>query len=158
MGSQINVTDAAVGGIWSTSNNLIASVNAYGVVTPVSPGMVNIIYSLTAACGPASATHVVSVLSLADCNHGTSGVGTVAGTVELKVYPNPNNGTFTMNLVSDNKEQVFVTITNVVGQKVKEFTATTNNDVEIILDQPGGVYILSAVAGDKKYIEKVTIK
>jgi len=80
---------------------------------------------------------------------------TVTG--ELKLLPNPNNGTFTMNLLSDNDEQAQVVITNIVGEKVKEFTIATNKDAEIKLNQAPGLYFISATTAQGKYVAKVVV-
>jgi hypothetical protein len=74
------------------------------------------------------------------------------------VFPNPNNGVFTMQLLSGSQEPVQVTVTNIMGRKVKEFTTTTNRATDITLDQPAGIYILSATAGNRRYIQKITVK
>ncbi len=157
MGAFINVTDGAIGGTWSSSNDLIANINWDGLVTPVAPGMINVIYTLTNGCGPAAATHVVTVIPLSNCTI-TIVRGVTINQAELKVYPNPNQGIFTMNLVSGIDEDVHVAITNIVGQKLKEFTSTTNKVIEITLDQPAGVYILSATTASGNYVTKVTVE
>ena len=159
MGASITLVDGAPGGMWSSSAPLVATINGVGVVTPVGPGMTNIIYTLATTCGTATTTHVLTVIPLADCNGGTqTGVSNIAAIVELKVYPNPNRGSFTMKMLSNSKEQVHVTITNVLGQKVKEFITATNSETEVQLNQPAGVYVLTAIADDRRYIEKVTVE
>ncbi len=159
MGSFINLSDATPGGVWSSSNPLVASVNPAGLVTPKSPGMANIQYNQTNACGTAFAIHPVTVLSLADCNGGTLAAETESLTIsELRVYPNPTSGVFTMNLISGITEDVHVTVTDVVGRKITELNTNTNRETQIKLDQPGGIYILYAVAGDRTYIQKITVK
>lgn len=76
---------------------------------------------------------------------------------EMKLVPNPNKGAFTMNLQSDRNEQVNVVITNILGEKVIEFTTTTNTTMEIKLDQAPGVYILSAITNRGSYVTKVMV-
>jgi hypothetical protein len=76
---------------------------------------------------------------------------------QLKVAPNPNGGAFTMNLVSDNDEPVHVVITNVLGEKVKEFMATTNRVVDLQLNEAAGMYLLTATTANGKFVAKVII-
>ena len=104
---------------------------------------------------PGSAT--VTVLSQADCKERVTDSRQTDISL-LKVYPNPNRGSFTMNLLSGSKEQVQVTITNMLGQKVKEFITAANHETEVRLDQPAGIYVLTAIAGDRIYTEKVTVE
>jgi len=75
----------------------------------------------------------------------------------LNVYPNPNQGQFILYLNSGTSEQAPVTITNVVGEKVKELTIPTNTSVNIKLDQPAGIYFISAQTASSKYTTKITI-
>jgi len=75
----------------------------------------------------------------------------------LKLVPNPNKGVFNMTLVSDNNEQADVVITNILGEKVKEFNIATNNTAEIKLDQAPGIYILSATTSEGTVEAKVMI-
>ena len=162
IGKSISVSDLTPGGVWSSSNTLIATVTPSGLVTGVSAGTSSISYTVTNSCGTNASTISVKVLTPAECTGITpavNGVTTItANTVELRVYPNPNNGVFTMDLLSENEEQVQVTITNIMGQKVKEFTIGTNQTAEIKLDQPSGIYILSAIVGDRRYMEKITVE
>ncbi len=88
-----------------------------------------------------------------------AGVATVTEgqNTALNVFPNPNRGTFTMNLLSDIDEEAHVVITNVVGQKVKEFITTTNKTVDIKLDQAPGIYLISASTTHGRYVAKIEI-
>jgi len=76
---------------------------------------------------------------------------------ELKLAPNPNKGIFTMNLLSENNEQVRIVITNILGEQVKEFTATTNTDTEISLNAAAGIYLLSANTEHGRYVARVVV-
>jgi uncharacterized protein YjdB len=62
-GSTISLTDAAAGGVWSSSNTGIATVDATGLVTPVAAGTVTISYSVTNGCGTVAATAVINVFA-----------------------------------------------------------------------------------------------
>jgi uncharacterized protein YjdB len=57
----ISLSDAAPGGTWSSSNTDIATVDAGGVVSPVSAGTVTISYTVTNSCGSESATKTITV-------------------------------------------------------------------------------------------------
>ncbi len=77
---------------------------------------------------------------------------------DLKVFPNPNGGVFAMNLSSDIDESVHVVITNLLGEKVKEFTTMTNKLTDIKLNAAPGVYLLSASTAHGKYVVKVVVE
>jgi len=77
---------------------------------------------------------------------------------ELKVYPNPNGGTFSLSLLSDIDEPVHVTITDVLGQKITELSIMTNKEVQITLNQAAGVYMVTATTGNGRYLAKITVE
>ena len=135
-GLTITLSDPVAGGTWSSSNSAVASVSAVGIVAGVSAGTATISYTFTNTCGSRSATHPVAVLSHSDCNTFVNGPS--AFTEELQVYPNPNQGVYTMKLITENEVPVTVVITNVIGKKVKEFTTTSNKTVEIQMNTQTG--------------------
>ena len=156
-GQTINLSESGTpGGTWSSNNTGVATVSA-GIVAGVSAGSATISYTVANSCGSRTATHGVTVLTQAECN---TQVGTVPGTdpYELTVYPNPNKGTFTLNLASDKDEHVRVVISNIIGQKVKEFTIATNKSVSVTIDKAAGFYLLSVYTSKGKYVTKVTVE
>ncbi len=60
LGSNITLTDATGGGIWSSSNASIASVSS-SIVSGVTTGTATISYTVTNGCGSISALHPVTV-------------------------------------------------------------------------------------------------
>ena len=77
---------------------------------------------------------------------------------EVRVYPNPSRGTFTLDLVTENDEPVMVVVTNIIGKKVKEFTTTTNKITEVQLNTAPGIYLLTASTSNGRYVAKVTVE
>ena len=156
----ITLSDNVSGGVWSSSNSSLATVTpATGVVTAATngPATVTITYKVINTCGTYSVTYVVHIRSASQCATGVNPV-TEAQLTGLKVFPNPNGGTFTMNLLSDvADEEVHVVITNIVGEKVKEFITTTNKSVDIKLNPAAGIYLLSASTAHGRYIAKVVV-
>jgi len=156
----IMLTDMVTGGVWSSSNGS-ATVSSAGLlselVTGVYPNTDTIIYTVTNICGSASVMRPITILQTGAC---AADVNMVSNPVNaaLKVYPNPNDGTFTMNLLSDIDEAVQVTVTNIIGQKVNEFTTTTNKTIDIKLDKASGIYTLSATTEHGNYVVKVVVE
>jgi len=155
-GLTIDLSDAVPGGAWSSQDASVATVSG-GVVTGVTAGVDNITYSVTNACGTVSAVHSITVLSPEECNTGVNPVNKGAA-AELKVYPNPNGGTFSLSLLSDIDEPVHVTITDVLGQKITELSIMTNKEVQITLNQAAGVYMVTATTGNGRYLAKITVE
>ena len=77
VGSAIILSDAATGGVWSSSNTGVATV-AGGVVTGLATGSATISYTVTNMCGTAIATHTVLVAK-------PSGAGGITGPPDVCV-------------------------------------------------------------------------
>ncbi len=158
-GQNITLANGVMGGTWSSGNPGVASVATTGVVSGIAAGTATISYTMANSCGNRSATRTVVVLSPADCGGGGVSVkGTAQAQDELKVFPNPNKGSFNLHLITGNEEPVTVIITNIIGRKIKEFTTTTNKITEVQMNTSPGIYLLTATTGNGRYVSKVTVE
>jgi len=139
------------GGVWTTSDpsrvHLIGSNNF--VVT--LGGDFDFVYTVSNVCGPSSSTLHLSLPHSAGVNNITT------ATNGFNVFPNPNNGSFTLNLTAALNEQVQVNVINSVGQTVKEISVATNKTNTVSLDLASGVYFLNATTATGNYSTKITI-
>jgi uncharacterized protein YjdB len=87
--STITLTDPATGGTWSVTNSH-ASVSGSGVVTGLTAGLDTVMYTETAVCGTAVATHVVTV-SILPVAGGIVGAATTCAGI-LTAYSNAVTG------------------------------------------------------------------
>ncbi|MES2702532.1 MAG: T9SS type A sorting domain-containing protein [Bacteroidota bacterium] len=150
VGGSYTLTGYPAGGTWTASNNTVASLIGYGFFVMLKRGRDTFTYTVTNLCGTASKQFVVEL--------STVGVDDVnSSTASFDVYPNPSNGAFAINLSSDNNDAAVVTVTNAIGQTVKEFTLAANKVSQVQLDQPAGVYFITAVSATGRYTSKVTI-
>ena len=130
-----------------TDSAVLESVGSFVVL---NTGTDTITYRYTNACGTVDSTFVITLIA--------AGVNSMGNTnAALNVYPNPNQGEFTLNLSSGITEDAVVTVTNIVGEKVKELAISTNKPTNIKLDQPAGLYFLSATTANGRYTAKITI-
>jgi hypothetical protein len=141
-GASIILSTNPTGGDWASSNATIASVTTAGSVTGMSPGLASITYSLTNSCGTTTSTYMVHVFSTGYCDSMTAVPSIVGQTNQVTVFPNPSTGAFNMLISSANSENAAITVSNVVGQKVKEMTVTTNNEVNVDLGNASGIYLI----------------
>ncbi len=83
---------------------------------------------------------------------------TTASFVGLNVFPNPGDGQFTLHISSASDEKVQLILNNLAGQKVKEISANTNQNTILDLNEPPGVYFISAVTAHGTVNSKVFIR
>ena len=146
------LTDATTGGTWISLTPTVATVSATGVVTGVTNGNDVIGYVVTNSSCADTAKLTMHV-------HCTTGVNTVTTNNDenIAVYPNPNEGSFSLILNSPVDEQVTVVITNITGQVVKEVTIATNKTANLQLNEPAGIYYVAATLSGGRYVQTVTI-
>ncbi len=148
-GANSTLTDGTPGGTWTSSAPSIATVGSTGIVHGVAVGTAIIAYHV--GSDGASRTVIIS-----DCTR--AGVSTTNGaTDELNVFPNPNDGSFSMNVTSSYDEPVIVTITNMTGAKVKTMELNTNKETQVSLNVPGGMYIINVMGAHSNYVQKIVV-
>ncbi len=76
----------------------------------------------------------------------------------LTIFPNPTHNTFTLHLTTQINEPATITITNILGEKVKQLTTTTNTDIQIQLNTPPGVYFILATTKKETITSKIVIE
>ena len=148
IGDTTTLTDATMAGTWSSSSPYIASINT-GVATGLITGTTTISYTVPEG----TATFLLTV---GTCITEVKNISNV--TSSLSISPNPSQGTFTLNLSSQSVQTASITITNTIGQKVKELIIPANKDVSIRLDASPCIYFLSATAGNEKVNSKIVIE
>ncbi len=161
LGTPITLSDVVTGGIWTSSNVLVATVGTgTGHVTGISVGSVTITYATGGIC---PVTKYLTVMPSA----GRSGpLGVHSGETErgnaVRVSPNPGDGGFTIDLNWATEETVHITISNVAGMKIKDWSAATVKDgtvsIPVQIDVASGVYVLSVEGIDYRYVTKVVVE
>ena len=146
------VIDPIPGGTWSTTDFIVIGPAIGGNLFGITLGTATVTYTLNNACGTTTATWDIEVI---DCSAGINTVN--ADQVAFSISPDPNNGAFTVLLPSSVTDRVQCVITNMLGQKVAEFTATGNKEEEIRLDVPAGIYILSATVKGKLLTTRIVV-
>jgi hypothetical protein len=157
VGHTITLAGAPTSGVWTSSTPSKATVVlGTGVVTGVATGTDTIKYKVSGACGTDSTKKVITVTPASPCVNAV--YNPFAEQDEVKLFPNPNRGTFSINVLATIDEEAHVTVTNVVGGKVKEYTIPTNAVQTLTMGQPAGVYFLSVVTTTQKYFVKMVVE
>ncbi len=154
-GSTVTLASGTTGGTWSSANTAIAIVNTSGVVRGITFGTTVISYTKTNTCGSVFDTASITV----DCATGTPIVSLASE--QLEVLPNPNDGSFVINLNSAEMGTATVNITNITGQTVYtcDITAAsgTGKSQPIDLQQPAGIYFIAADLNGRRFISKMVV-
>lgn len=158
-GDTIILANTTTGGVWSSSNTAIATVDTTGAVVGVMAGDAIVSYTITNACGSVIATFPIGVLSTAECPLAVSSQTLQKGI--LNVHPNPATGAFTIHFSSPYDEHGRVIITNVAGEQVKEMNIETNKETPVNTGAkwglPGGIYFVNATTPHHHLTTKVVI-
>lgn len=80
---------------------------------------------------------------------------------DFSLYPNPNNGEFTVKFTSTSSEDIKINIHDIRGRQVyeKSFSNTGYFDQNINLDKiQAGVYLISITDGAKKTVKRIIVK
>ena len=150
----IMLTDITAGGIWTTSNSLIATVSSTGTVYGVTGGADTALYTVTAYTG-CSASAIYPVVSLTDCTTATNNVKTATGE-NIDMYPNPANaGEFFVNITTTNEEMVGIVVMNITGQVINKTTGKSNSPIPILLNAPAGVYFVTAKTASNTWNKEI---
>ncbi len=160
----IALTGSPSGGTWMSSNPAIASIGATsGIVSGVSLGSVNITYTSAAGC---IAIHSVAVTPTGFrlAHGGTTGVTTLTNIENVSIVPNPNKGSFSIKgQVSVGTDEVALTITNMLGQRVFYSTIKSTNgtiDEQVWPGEalPNGTYLLTLMAGADTKVMRLVVE
>ncbi len=159
VGGLVALTNTSSTGTWASSNPSVATVSATGAVTGVTMGSAIISYAaFTSTCGTALQTRNMNVRSGGGCPSAIKEL-TNTGSDGISVFPNPNEGLFTIAIPS-HENDVVVTITDVHGRVVKTFTVADKKLLEIPVDMSHvavGVYMLRAQVDNTIYYKKVVV-
>ena len=120
------------------------------VVSPTSNANYTVVGTSTAGCVSQSfATSSLIVNLCVGINNQNMGLDGVS------IYPNPNNGGFTIELVSVNN--TYITITNVLGQIIKTQKAELNNQINLNAFEKG-IYFISVMENNQSVYKGSIIK
>ena len=158
IGSSPTLTTAGgTAGTWSSTNPAIATIgSSTGIVTPVAPGLDTIMYITVNTCGSDTAIYPITIFSTAAC--AVRSGSTITQPASLTVYPNPSHGTFTIRLSGTNTGEAAITITNTLGQQIKELTLTPGIEIPIQLNAPPDIYFVTANTSNGRLAQKVVVE
>ncbi len=142
-GDTVRLTDTVAGGVWTSSNPAVASIDFSGLVTGLLAGTDTVKYAIYNECGSDSATLILNVNSKRTCDSVTAVNSIITGeSYRVALYPNPCDGDFSIRISSASQEPAQIVVYDLVGKVVEEISISTNADHQLQLNTPPGVYYL----------------
>lgn len=83
-------------------------------------------------------------------------INTVHADLSAQIFPNPNEGIFTIMLFSAIKEAALISITDATGKLLKETRISTKSQTEIRVDE-AGIYFIEASTTSGKWRDKIVV-
>ena len=140
VGGSVDLFDEFGSGAWSSNNISVATVDENGSVAAISAGIAEITHLVALSNGETATTVTPVIVS--------------QRYADLRIVPNPNNGTLTVKgvLGAASDEDVMLEITNVLGQVVykKQMTASegrVNELISLSSALANGMYMLTVHTG-----------
>ncbi|MCB9048754.1 MAG: PKD domain-containing protein [Lewinellaceae bacterium] len=122
--------------------------------TYAESGEYTVVLTVSNACGESVAEATVAAV--------VSGIADESWLSELSLFPNPNNGSFTVRLQGQPADHLNLNLLNVVGQPVfhlEDSFHTGYSQRNLDLKQlPAGVYILEVLAGERRAYRRVVVE
>lgn len=154
VGQSVVVSGTVADGVWTTVTGN-AFVDLFGNLSGVIAGTDTLKYTVFNACGWSTAKRVITVRPHSACNVGVQPVAEAQGSV--KVYPNPSNGTFTVEIPSM-KGEASIVITDVLGKIIETRTIrNTEKTVFNLSNLAAGSYLVRVNMDGGSYRQKVVI-
>jgi gliding motility-associated-like protein len=167
LGSTNQLANATIGGVWSSSNGNIATVDATGLVSTVATGTATITYTVTNSNGcTESVSQLVTVDALPTAAITANGATTFCQGSSVTLVATAgtnylwNNGQFTQSITVDTAGTYFATITNAAGCTANSnaITVTVNASPVAVVTANGpttfcqGNNVLLTATGGSNYV------
>lgn len=87
----------------------------------------------------------------------TVGVDEIYNKAELAIYPNPNNGIFTLKIITADKSSTAIAVTRLDGTCIKNMNTVTDKPISVSLDVPPGCYLVTTDISGSKYYQLIFV-
>jgi len=155
-GSTTTLTDANPGGVWSSSNTAVGTVDpASGIVYGVNYGTVTITYTIT---DPSSGCSADTTFDITVVNN--TGINNLGNATSFNIFPNPTSGSLNIVWANQPAGKGIVSIADVTGRVVYSSGIAVNNTNHAQIDiasLKAGVYMITIKSDNGYYCSKLLI-
>lgn len=133
---------------WLDCNNNYAMINGEisQIFTPINNG--NYAIQLTEnGCVDTSACVSITTVGIMDNNFESS----------VKLFPNPTNGSFSIDLGMV-QESIEISVTDISGKLIQSKTFNSTQLLNLLLDEPAGIYFVDVRSNEMNIVIKLIIK
>lgn len=101
---------------------------------------------------------IVVHTSKAKTKSAEAGSNDLNGPVNIKIYPNPTSGKVLLFVQTENLEDLVLSVTNVLGQKIFEREFTSNAEIGFDLTgNSSGIYLIKTQIKDKSFVNRIIL-
>ena len=143
VGASVSIDDETSGGVWSSSDTNVVAISGGSIIG--------------VGLGTANVTH--SVVNGGEINTTITPVFVGLLPMEIRLVPNPNNGTFTVKGImgSGQDPEVTLEVTDVLGQsiyihKIFALDGKINETISLNKTLPNGMYVLNVLGGNERKV------
>jgi len=76
---------------------------------------------------------------------------------DFSIIPNPNNGTFSLEIYCNENNVATVSIKSILGKELQKFSSTKDFISLNLHDFPKGIYFVEAIIDNNKIVKKIII-
>lgn len=81
----------------------------------------------------------------------------LTGDTMMRLWPNPSDGDFSLEMFAAIEQPVSVTVSDILGRVVQQYTGVTNTPMSLKLHAPQGIYVVSARTSSEQLMQKVLV-
>jgi PKD repeat protein len=148
-----NTSTSFVSSQWDFGDGSALSNTTSPVYTYASDGTYNVVLTVYNNCGSSTLTQQVSIIG--------TGIDELGAGQTFNVYPNPNNGSFTLNYTTTDAENISVQITDATGRLIwMDATQSSSLQYTKQVNLEGvakGVYFLRLNTGERMITRRVIV-
>lgn len=149
VGTTITISNAIAGGIWSSTNTEIATVGSTGVVAGVATGTATISYTVAVSSCSASATQVVTVVSLAiGDDYGGGKVAYILQPGDPGYITGQTQGIIAAETMSGNRTWFPLSFGSTTGATDTAIGSGQANTTAIVAEQGLGIFYAAGICND----------